>query len=204
LQEGISDTTATTLTNIFKSLVQQPHHISLLRAEIDHLPRTELGDYLDSDLADLKHLSGVINEALRLYPPVPSALPRLTPPEGLTVDGTFIPGNVNVYCPQYVLGRNPECFVNPDEFIPERWYSRPDLTRDASGFAPFSTGPYGCIGRTLALLNVRTTVSRIVAEYDVDLAEGTKIAEYDAGLTEHFTLATAPLNLSFTKRQSSA
>ena len=98
------------MTNIFKSLVQQPQHISLLRAEIDHLPRTELADYLDTDLADLNHLNAVINETLRLYPPVPSALLRLTPPEGLTVDGTFIPGNINVYCPQYVLGRSKESY----------------------------------------------------------------------------------------------
>jgi len=197
-----SDTTSATLTNIFRLLVQQPHHIGLLRAEIDSLPRTEIGDYVHTDVVDLKHLNAVINEALRLYPPVPSALPRLTPPEGLTIDGTFIPGNVTVYCPQYVIGRNPDCFVHPDEFIPERWYSRPELIRDVSGFAPFSAGSYGCIGRPLALLNVRTTVSRILADYDVNLAPGKRLAEYDERLIEHFTLAPSPLKLCFTKRQA--
>lgn len=80
--------------------------MNLLRAETDSLPRTELGNYSHSDLAHLEHLNSVINEALRLYPPVPSALQRLTPPEGLTVAGTYIPGNVTIYCPQYVIGRS--------------------------------------------------------------------------------------------------
>ncbi|KAJ5490298.1 Cytochrome P450 [Penicillium expansum] len=194
-----SDTTSATLTHIFRFLVEQPQHLNILRSEVENLPRTELGDYQPPDLSELKHLNGVINESLRLYPPVPSALYRLTPPEGLTIDGTFIPGNTNVYSPQYVLGRNPECYSKPDEFIPERWYSRPDLMQDASGFAPFSAGPYGCIGRPLALMNIRATVARIVVDYDVRLAPGMSLDQFDQRLTEHFTLAPAPLSLCFNK-----
>ena len=33
-----------------------------------------------------------------------------------------------------------EFFVRPDDFIPERWYSEPELILDRSGFAPFSLG----------------------------------------------------------------
>ena len=54
----------------------------------------------------LDHLNAVINEALRLHPPVPTALQRLTPPEGINIGGTFIPGNMTVWCPQYVIGRS--------------------------------------------------------------------------------------------------
>lgn len=80
--------------------------MALLRDEIDNLPRDELGDYVHTDLAVLKHLNGVINESLRLFPPVPTILPRLTPAEGLDVGGTFIPGNTTVFCPQFIVGRS--------------------------------------------------------------------------------------------------
>ncbi|KAJ5517182.1 hypothetical protein N7527_008742, partial [Penicillium freii] len=170
-----SDTTSTTLIHIFRFLVEHPQHVDVLRTEFKNLPLTELGDYQPPDLAELKHLNGVINEALRLYPSVPSALPRVTPPEGLTIDGTFIPGNTTLYCPQYVLGRSPECYSKPEAFIPERWYSHPDLIQDASAFAPFSAGPYGCIARPLALLNIRATVARILVDYDVCLAPGVSL-----------------------------
>jgi tryprostatin B 6-hydroxylase len=76
--------------------------------------REELAPYFEDvsseiwhqNIAHLDHLNGVIWEALRLYPPVPSALQRMTPPEGIDIDGTFIPGNMTVYCPQYVIGRS--------------------------------------------------------------------------------------------------
>lgn len=101
-----SDTVTTALTAVFRYLAQYPDHVRLLRAEIDGLPRNELGDYAYNDLTNLNHLNGVINEALRLFPPVPTALTRLTPPEGLDIGGTFIPGNTTVSCPQFVVGRS--------------------------------------------------------------------------------------------------
>lgn len=33
-----------------------------------------------------------------------------------------------------------ECYVYPNEFIPERWYSRPELVKNKNAFAPFSLG----------------------------------------------------------------
>ncbi|KAI1113575.1 cytochrome P450 [Nemania sp. NC0429] len=196
-----SDTTATVLTTIFKYLAQYPHHMSQIRAEIDPLPRNELGDHFYTDLTNLKHLNGVINEAMRLFPPVPSVLPRLTPPEGLDIDGTFIPGNTTVFCPQFVVGRSTVSYVSPNEFIPERWYSQPELIRDGSCFAPFSTGPYGCVGQSLALLNIRVTVARIIAKYDILSTPVEDLAAYEEGMKEHFTFAPPKLDLCFAKRR---
>ncbi|OAP54193.1 hypothetical protein AYL99_11728 [Fonsecaea erecta] len=54
---------------------------------------------------------------------------RLIPPEGMTIGGTYIPGNVNVLAPSYPLFRPPECYEYPDEFIPERWYGKPEFLK---------------------------------------------------------------------------
>ncbi|KAI1748691.1 cytochrome P450 [Xylaria castorea] len=194
------DTTSTALATIFRYLAQYPHHVGLLRAEIDPLPRTKVGDYTDTDLSNLNHLNGVINEALRLFPPVPTTLPRLTPPEGLDIDGTFIPGNTTVFSPQFVVSRSSEAYSSPNEFIPERWCSQPELIRDKSCFAPFSMGTYGCVGRPLALLNIRTTVSRIIADYDIRPTSVESLVAYDERMTEHFTFEPPELKLSFAKR----
>jgi len=51
-------------------------------------------------LASLKHLNGVINEALRLYPVVPTGTYRKAPPQGILIGGTFIPGGTDVWTPQ--------------------------------------------------------------------------------------------------------
>lgn len=91
----------------------------------------------------------------------------MTPPEGLRYGETFIPGNTVVQIPTYTVHRgrsifvlfsNGICFrrlldansyrvderlyVQQNDFIPERWTTKPELTKDASAFAPFSTGKH--------------------------------------------------------------
>lgn len=105
-----SDTTATTLTHIFYELARNRKHIPILREEIAlHIGSSD--DIQDEKLRYLDHLNGVIYETLRLHPPVPTALQRLTPPEGLEIGHTHIPGNVTVWCPQYVIGRSRFCIT---------------------------------------------------------------------------------------------
>lgn len=100
-----SDTVASTLVHTFFQLARNPEHISKLRDELArHIGRSE--EIVDQKLQNAEHLNGVIFEVLRLHPPVPTALPRLTPSEGLQVDGTHIPGNVTIWCSQYAIGRS--------------------------------------------------------------------------------------------------
>ena len=100
-----SETTSSTLTSIIHELLRNPDQITLLREELDSSV-TDGADISHQKLQYLPHLNGIINESLRLHPPVGTALQRLTPPEGITVDGTYIPGSTTVWCPQYVIGRS--------------------------------------------------------------------------------------------------
>lgn len=101
---GGSDTTATTLTHIMYYLAVHPEQLAKLRAELEPLlqGRTTLDP---KDVAAAKHLNGVIHEALRLHPPIPSGFPRLTPKEGMVIKGTYIPGNTTIVVPLWAMGR---------------------------------------------------------------------------------------------------
>lgn len=99
-----SDTTAAALTYVFYHLAADPTQVEKLRTEL----ATRLRPGAPFGVRDVQsgpHLNGVIHEALRMHPPVPSGAPRLTPPEGITVDDVFVPGGTNVTVPPYVLGR---------------------------------------------------------------------------------------------------
>jgi cytochrome P450 len=99
-----SDTSSSALTHIFYHLAKDPLIISKLRSELEPIYKpgseTEL-----RDIQEAKYLNGVINEALRMHPPVPSGLLRQTPPEGIMVGEIFIPGSVTVSAPTWSMGR---------------------------------------------------------------------------------------------------
>lgn len=56
-------------------------------------------------VAALPHLNGAINEAMRLLPAVLTFVTRVSPPNGMDVEGTFIPGNIKIAAPRYSIGR---------------------------------------------------------------------------------------------------
>ena len=99
-----SDTVAIALTHLFYYLAVNPAQVDKLRKELEPLMR---GDepFSVRNVQNAKHLNAVIHETLRMHPPVPSGVFRTTPPQGITVDGTFIPGDVNVTVPFYAIGR---------------------------------------------------------------------------------------------------
>jgi cytochrome P450 len=130
-----SDSVAAALTHTFFHLAWDPVLVKQLQAEIDALP-----DISHDNLMTVALLDAIINETMRLHPPVPSGTQRVTPPEGLWIGDKFIPGNTIVQVPSYTVFRDERAFELPNEIIPERWTSKPELVRDKSVYIPFNTG----------------------------------------------------------------
>ena len=118
-------------------LLKTPRVLAKVNSEV----RGRYASYADIDpgsAQQLPYLQAVINEALRMYPSGAQGFPRLSP--GTTVDGLWVPKGTEIYTCTWVASRNPDYWHRPDEFIPERWYSKPELVRDKRAFAPFSMG----------------------------------------------------------------
>ncbi|KAE8332165.1 cytochrome P450 [Aspergillus sergii] len=190
-----SDTTAATLTNLFFHLATDHTWQAKLQEELDALP-----ELTQERLTSVKLLDALINETLRLHPAVPSGTQRLTPPEGLQIGDKYIPGDVMVCIPTHTLFRDERAFVRPNEFLPERWMTQPELIKDASVFIPFNAGPYSCVGKQLALMELRRVTAEILTRYDVEFAQGQTTEDFLDGKRDTFTLVTAPLKLVFRER----
>jgi cytochrome P450 len=76
-------------------LLKNPSLMEKLQDEV----RSAFSCYEDinaSSAATLKYLKAVAQEAMRVYPPLPFALPRVVPKRGSTVDGNFLPEGVRI------------------------------------------------------------------------------------------------------------
>lgn len=144
-----SETTATLLSGMTYLLLTNPSTLTNLTAEI----RSSFTDQSDITLAragQLPYLQAVLEEAMRMYPPVPNALPRLTPYPGEVICGKFVPGGVAVGLHHFSTYRSDRNFNEPDSFVPERWLPNHDKRFDGENheaFHPFSYGPRSCLGR---------------------------------------------------------
>ena len=91
-----TETIATLLPAVTYLLLRNPEVMARATAEIREA-FTEETALCIHNVNQLKYLSAVIDEALRLFPPVPEGLPRVTPVEGDTICGRWVPGGVSTY-----------------------------------------------------------------------------------------------------------
>ncbi|KAJ6005682.1 hypothetical protein N7451_003626 [Penicillium sp. IBT 35674x] len=193
-----SDTTGATLANIVYYLTSNPKVYQRLQKEVDEVIST------GGDASQIPYIDAIINETLRLKPAVPGGMGRITPPEGLTIDEVFIPGNIIVIVPQHVVQRDERNFERASEFLPERWMDEGrEMHKDERAFFPFSLGHYACVGKQLAMVQLRLTLQRIASEFDLEFAPGGSHERYDEGAKDTFTLNCPPLNMIFKKRSIS-
>ncbi|VUC29307.1 unnamed protein product [Clonostachys rosea] len=166
-----SETTATTLSGVTYLLGKHPKVLQKLVKEVRTTFRYESEINMHS-VQRLEYMLAVLNEALRLYPPVPGAIPRKMNPEGGIINGRWVPGGTVVGIHQYPLHYNPKYFQAPESFIPERWQDDPRFSTDAKkAFQPFSFGPRNCLGKNLAYAEMRLILARIVWNFDLRLAK---------------------------------
>ncbi|KAK6063085.1 trichothecene c-15 hydroxylase [Seiridium cupressi] len=142
-----SETTATLLSAVTYFLATNTHVLTALNKEV----RSSFLSEEEIDLVStqkLPYMQAVLNEALRLFPPVPAASPRRIAEGGDNICGHFLPGGTVVEIWQWSLYHQPAFFQSPDEFIPERWLQGQQFASDRlDAVQPFSVGPRNCIGR---------------------------------------------------------
>ena len=101
------DTIAAVLSYAFYHLsAHQSYQTQLYNALTPIFGRTIPGEFSNRDLSGVALLDAILNETMRLDNPVCNNAARMTPPEGIVVDGIWIPGGVSVRVPGYALHRS--------------------------------------------------------------------------------------------------
>ena len=91
-----SETTATLLSGATYRLLTNPTVLKKLQLEVRGAFKSdkEMSLLSAGNPSLLPYMEAVLTESLRMYPPVPASLPRVTGPEGDIIDGQFVPANV--------------------------------------------------------------------------------------------------------------
>ncbi|KAF7556158.1 hypothetical protein G7Z17_g1634 [Cylindrodendrum hubeiense] len=164
-----SDTTAMAMVNVMYYLLKHPDILKKLREEVDAVVDADEVVTPYDKVKHLPYLQAVLNESLRISPPVVFSLPRKTPAEGYQISSEFIPGNTSVSISAYVAHRDEEVFPDAETFNPDRWLG--DKGRELQrGFIAFSAGARGCIGRNISYLEQTVLLASVVHRYEMALA----------------------------------
>ncbi|KAB1197677.1 MULTISPECIES: cytochrome P450 [Haloferax] len=158
------DTTALTLTYAWYLLSQHPEAKERLHRELNDVlgGRTPTAE----DVRQLEYTERVLNESMRLYPPVYVMFRE--PKVDVRLGGYRVPEGSAIMLPQWVVHRSERWWDNPLEFDPDRWSPERMADRPRFAYFPFGGGPRHCIGKHLSLLEGRLILGTVAQQYELD------------------------------------
>ena len=133
-------------------------YLLALYPEVEARVHAELDEVLGGrpmraeDVGRLVYLRRVIDETMRLYPPLPTMF-RLVKKDDV-VCGRRIPKNSIVLVVPWVAHRHRMLWDNPDRFDPDRFSPERSASRSRYAYLPFSIGPHVCIGASLGMMQI--------------------------------------------------
>ncbi|KAK4482500.1 hypothetical protein RD792_009659 [Penstemon davidsonii] len=183
-----TDTTAATITWAMTALIKKPRVLKKVQGEIRGFIGKK-GRVDEDDIEKLSYFKAVVKETLRLYPPAPLSLPRETTISCI-VNGYQIEPKTMVFVNLWAIGRDPEFWENPNEFLPERFLnSSIDFRGHDFGFIPFGSGRRHCPGISLGIAEIELAISNLLYSFDWELPHGVTEDDIDTngapGTTVH-------------------
>jgi cytochrome P450 len=167
------ETTAAAMTFVWYLLSKHPWAEEKLHQELDTVlqgrpPRFE-------DLERLPYTRQVIQETMRLYPPVPGLSGRSCLADDV-ICGREIPKGALVAVMPWVLHRHHTLWEEPDRFEPDRFSPENSAGRDRFAWLPFGGGPRICIGMALAMTEASLILATIAQRFRLRYVEDQQIA----------------------------
>lgn len=160
------ETTATTLTWAFYCLARAPW---VEKAMLDELEAVCPGRAPTlADVPKLAWADAVVQETLRLYPPVP-LLPRQARDADRIADIPVKKGDLIMIAP-WLMHRNYDCWENPMHFAPERFLNGAKI--NPLVYFPFALGPRICPGMNFGLAEATLCLATLVQRFAVRPREG--------------------------------
>lgn len=155
------ETTSVMLSWIFYVLGARPDIEKRIHAEVDEILDGRTAG-LD-DIPRLTYLGRVIQEVLRVYPPV-WILTRRTVTD-IDIGGHLLPAAADVFFSPYALHHDPGLFTEPDTIDPDRWLPKQVDTIRRGTYIPFGSGARKCIGESFVTVEATLVLATLVSRW---------------------------------------
>ena len=158
------ETSANTLNWVWYLIAGHPDVVAKLIGEAnEYLPNVAAVN-ADNTTA-MKYTQQVLEEALRLYPPVWLFTRRAREDDEL--DEYDVPPGTDIYLSPYILHRTGHIWPNPDNFDPDRFRIGDKPKRDRPYF-PFSLGPRRCLGEYFSFLEMKVHIGLLLPRFRLE------------------------------------
>lgn len=183
------ETTASALTWAVYLLCTNPSTQTRLRAELHaEIPnlREPTSQISSTDIDRLPYLNAVLNETMRVFPPVPLTLREAAC--DTTIQGAFVPrGTTVVICPWAINTSTHLWGADAREFNPDRWLGQGKANTGGAdsnyAITTFLHGPRSCIGKDFAKAEFACLVASLVARFEMSLEDPEWKLEIQGGIT---------------------
>ncbi|KAK3785802.1 hypothetical protein RRG08_050822 [Elysia crispata] len=163
------ETTSSTLQFCMYKIAQNPDVQEKLFQEIIDVVEHENPTH--EELSKLHYMEQVVNETLRLFPPVIRISRKTVEPR--SYGDINIPAGAVIEIPIKEIQRDPAHYPDPDVFDPDRFNEESKAKRSPLAFIPFGQGPRLCIGMRLALLELKIALVKVLRKVKVELNDET-------------------------------
>ena len=166
------ETTANTLAWAWYLISQCPEVEQRLHAEVDSVLGNRSATFSDFNL--LRYTRSILEETMRLYPPVP-ILSREAKADDLIRKRRVPAGSIMVAVP-WLLHRHKQYWDKPDHFIPERFlHEGTESKQDRLTYIPFSIGPRVCIGKYFGTVEMTFCLAILARHFQLRVPEGQQV-----------------------------
>ncbi|RCV30479.1 hypothetical protein SETIT_6G098300v2 [Setaria italica] len=170
------DTLGTTLPWVFYNLARNPRVVSCIRKELAPIASLKATALASNSISI--YLQAALLESLRLYPPGPIER-KVVLADDVLPSGHQLCSGETILISIYAMGRmeslwGKDCHV----YRPERWLSEDGAKLryvPSNKFMAFNSGPRMCLGKNIAIAQMKTIVAAVVWNFDMEVLEGQSI-----------------------------
>ncbi|XP_065847018.1 cytochrome P450 CYP82D47-like [Euphorbia lathyris] len=195
-----SDTTTNTMTWALSLLLNNRDILKKVQHELDEIVGKNR-QVTESDIKSLVYFQAVVKETFRLYPAAPLLIPHESVEE-CTIDGYHIPAGTQLFINAAKIQRDSSVWVDPLEFIPERFLTTEQKDIDVKGqhfeLLPFGSGRRMCPGISFGLQVLNLTLATLLHAFDIQTLSGNPLDMSEAiGITN---MKATPVEVFLTPR----